>query len=189
MGPPSARTGQLSTHSKCSPASFLCSLGLGPSPSLAYPWTPFLGGLLLNCLVCRCLNLGGPFLGVTGPPITLVADRISALGGSRFMARMAETPRRPLASRLPHAVGWGHTRLVGGGDPSQPPCRSQPRRTEEILKHEILGMTPTTAPSHLQVGLQLGSGRGNESPGWLCRCTPLGWVGTLCLIPGGMPGS
>lgn len=45
----------------------------------------------MNCLVCRCLNLGGPFLGVTGPPITLVADRISALGGSRFMARMAET--------------------------------------------------------------------------------------------------
>lgn len=58
---------------------------------LAYPCTPFLGGLLLNCLVCRCLNLGGPFLGVTGPPITRVADRISLLGGSRFMVRLAET--------------------------------------------------------------------------------------------------
>lgn len=63
----------------------------GSPPLFAYPWTPFLGGLLLNCLVCRCLNLGGPFLGVTGPPITRVADRISALGGSRFMVRVAET--------------------------------------------------------------------------------------------------
>lgn len=76
---------------------FLCSLGDHhlacerlPFPFPAYPWTPFLGGLLLNCLVCRCLNLGGPFLGVTGPPTTLVADRISALGSSRFMMRMAE---------------------------------------------------------------------------------------------------
>lgn len=58
---------------------------------------PFLGGLLLNCLVCRCLNLGGPFLGVTGPPVTLVADRTSALGGSRFMARLVEMLWRPLA--------------------------------------------------------------------------------------------
>lgn len=45
----------------------------------------------MNCLVCRCLNLGGPFLGVTGPPVTLVADRTSALGGSRFMAKLVET--------------------------------------------------------------------------------------------------
>lgn len=82
-----------------SPTFLLCSLGPGPCtpsqgrpfPSSAYPWTPFLGGLLLNCLVCRCLNLGGPFLGVTGPPVTLVADRISGLGSSRFMARLAET--------------------------------------------------------------------------------------------------
>lgn len=58
----------------------------------------------MNCLVCRCLNLGGPFLGVTGPPVTLVADRISALGGSRFMARLAEALWRPLASGLPQAV-------------------------------------------------------------------------------------
>lgn len=47
----------------------------------------------MNCLVCRCLNFGGPFLGVTGPPITLVAERISALGGSRFMASLAEIPQ------------------------------------------------------------------------------------------------
>lgn len=105
------------------PPQFLGSLRLGPSASSAYPWTPFLGGLLLNCLVCRCLNLGGPFLGVTGPPITLVADRISAFGGSRFMARLAENPRRRLASRLPHAVGWGHTSQPPCGCP---PCRSQP---------------------------------------------------------------
>lgn len=71
----------------------------------------------MNCLVCRCLNLGGPFLGVTGPPVTLVAERISALGGSRFMARLSKTPRQTPASRLPHAVGWGHT---GGGSRSAP---------------------------------------------------------------------
>lgn len=51
----------------------------------SHPWIPFLGGLLLNCLVCLCLNLGGPFLGVTGPPVTLVADLISVLGDSGFM--------------------------------------------------------------------------------------------------------
>lgn len=51
-----------------------------------HPCTPFLGGLLLNCLVCLCLNLGGPFRGVAGPPVTLVADLISGLGGSRLMA-------------------------------------------------------------------------------------------------------
>lgn len=64
----------------------------------------------MNCLVCRCLNLGGPFLGVTGPPVTLVAERISALGGSRFMARLAEILWRPWASGLPHTVRWGQTR-------------------------------------------------------------------------------
>lgn len=32
-----------------------------------YPFTPFLGGLLLNCRVCLCLNLGGPLRGVIGP--------------------------------------------------------------------------------------------------------------------------
>lgn len=36
-------------------------------PKYPYPFTPFLGGLLLNCLVCLCLNLGGPFRGVVGP--------------------------------------------------------------------------------------------------------------------------
>lgn len=33
----------------------------------SYPFTPFLGGLLLNWRVCRCLNLGGPLRGVVGP--------------------------------------------------------------------------------------------------------------------------
>lgn len=81
----------------------------------------------MNCLVCRCLNFGGPFLGVTGPPITLVADRISALGGSRFMARLAEIPQRPSASGLPHALG---------PPASDPPRRSQPPGVEEILQYE-----------------------------------------------------
>lgn len=36
-------------------------------PKCPYPFTPFLGGLLLNCLVCLCLNLGGPLRGVVGP--------------------------------------------------------------------------------------------------------------------------
>lgn len=41
----------------------------------------------MNCLVCLCLNLGGPFRGVAGPPVTLVADLISGfVGGSRLMA-------------------------------------------------------------------------------------------------------
>lgn len=35
--------------------------------SYTYPFTPFLGGLLLNCRVCLCLNLGGPLRGVIGP--------------------------------------------------------------------------------------------------------------------------
>lgn len=153
-----------------------------PSTSSAYPWTPFLGGLLLNCLVCRCLNLGGPFLGVTGPPVTLVADRISALGGSRFMARMAESPRQPLASRLPHAVGWAHTRLGGSWSAPcfRPPSRSQPSGREEVLKQETqeaLSVTPMAAPRHLHVGLHLGSGRGNEStsgpPGAPPQLSPL----------------
>lgn len=39
----------------------------------------------MNCLVCLCLNLGGPFRGVAGPPVTLVADLTSSLGGSRLM--------------------------------------------------------------------------------------------------------
>lgn len=49
-----------------------------------YPWMPFFGGLLLNWRVCLCLNLGGPLRGVAGPPLTRVADLISALG-SRFI--------------------------------------------------------------------------------------------------------
>lgn len=40
----------------------------------------------MNCLVCLCLNLGGPLRGVAGPPVTLVADLSSSLGGSRLMA-------------------------------------------------------------------------------------------------------
>lgn len=49
------------------------SAWLGPEddspafPSPTYPFTPFLGGLLLNCRVCLCLNLGGPLRGVVGP--------------------------------------------------------------------------------------------------------------------------
>lgn len=54
--------------------------------TVTYPWTPFFGGLLLNWRVCLCLNLGGPLRGVAGPPVTRVADLISGLGGSRFMA-------------------------------------------------------------------------------------------------------
>lgn len=43
-----------------------------PSPSMPgmsspNPFTPFLGGLLLNWRVCLCLNLGGPLRGVVGP--------------------------------------------------------------------------------------------------------------------------
>lgn len=55
---------------------------------MAYPWTPFFGGLLLNWRVCLCLNLGGPLRGVAGPPLTRVADLISALG-SRFILPVA----------------------------------------------------------------------------------------------------
>lgn len=40
----------------------------------------------MNCLVCLCLNLAGPLRGVAGPPVTLVADLTSSLGGSRLMA-------------------------------------------------------------------------------------------------------
>lgn len=36
-------------------------------PFWSHPFTPFLGGLLLNWRVCRCLNLGGPLRGVVGP--------------------------------------------------------------------------------------------------------------------------
>lgn len=54
----------------------------------AYPWIPFFGGLLLNWRVCLCLNLGGPLRGVAGPPLTRVADLISALG-SRFILPVA----------------------------------------------------------------------------------------------------
>lgn len=53
-----------------------------------HPWTPFFGGLLLNWRVCLCLNLGGPLRGVAGPPLTRVADLISALG-SRFILPVA----------------------------------------------------------------------------------------------------
>lgn len=67
----------------------------------------------MNCLVCRCLNLGGPFLGVTGPPVTLVADRISALGGSKSMASLAGTLWRPLASDpLTLQAGGGADRVL-----------------------------------------------------------------------------
>lgn len=38
-----------------------------PFSFLSYPFTPFLGGLLLNWRVCLCLNLGGPLRGVVGP--------------------------------------------------------------------------------------------------------------------------
>lgn len=57
-----------------------------PGMSSPNPWIPFFGGLLLNWRVCLCLNLGGPLRGVAGPPVTRVADLISGLGGSRFMA-------------------------------------------------------------------------------------------------------
>ena len=40
----------------------------------------------MNCLVCLCLNLVGPFRGVAGPPVTLVADLTSGLETSRLMA-------------------------------------------------------------------------------------------------------
>lgn len=56
-------------------------------PAVTHPWIPFFGGLLLNWRVCLCLNLGGPLRGVAGPPLTLVADLISALGASKFMLR------------------------------------------------------------------------------------------------------
>ena len=59
----------------------------GVTASRTHPWIPFFGGLLLNWRVCLCLNLGGPLRGVAGPPVTLVADFISALGASRFMLR------------------------------------------------------------------------------------------------------
>lgn len=97
-------------------------------PSCAYPWTPFLGGLLLNCLVCRCLNLGGPFLGVTGPPVTLVADRISALGGSRLMARQVGALRRLLLYWVrPLALGWQSGWELSGPAPSRHPhCHPAP---------------------------------------------------------------
>lgn len=39
--------------------------------AFAYPLTPFLGGLLLNCRVILCLNFGGPLRGVVGQ-VTLV---------------------------------------------------------------------------------------------------------------------
>ena len=59
----------------------------GMTAGRTHPWIPFFGGLLLNWRVCLCLNLGGPLRGVAGPPVTLVADFISALGASRFMLR------------------------------------------------------------------------------------------------------
>lgn len=69
-----------------------------------YPWTPFLGGLLLNWRVCLCLNLGGPLRGVAGPPLTRVADLISALG-SRFILPAA-------SGRCPSGV-WSWRDLYG----------------------------------------------------------------------------
>lgn len=66
---------------------FWTSGGYNCERSDPYPWIPFFGGLLLNWRVCLCLNLGGPLRGVAGPPLTRVADLISALGGSRFMVR------------------------------------------------------------------------------------------------------
>lgn len=65
---------------------------------LAYPWTPFFGGLLLNWRVCLCLNLGGPLRGVAGPPLTRVADLISALG-SRFILPAASEDAPLVCSR------------------------------------------------------------------------------------------
>lgn len=61
----------------------------------------------MNCLVCLCLNLGGPFRGVAGPPVTLVADLISGLGGSRLMAvpGPAACPGSRLSLRLRHWHG------------------------------------------------------------------------------------
>lgn len=45
-----------------------------------HPLTPFLGGLLLNCLVILCLNLGGPLLGVVGPTLFgLMGESLSQL--------------------------------------------------------------------------------------------------------------
>lgn len=54
-----------------------------------YPFTPFLGGLLLKCLVILCLNWGGPLLGVMGPPTT----RVGEVGIS---ARLLVLPPLPL---------------------------------------------------------------------------------------------
>lgn len=71
-----------------------------------YPWTPFLGGLLLNWRVCLCLNLGGPLRGVAGPPLTRVADLISALG-SKFILPAA-------SGRCPSGVwSWRSLRVKG----------------------------------------------------------------------------
>lgn len=54
-------------------------------PTFPYPLTPFLGGLLLNCLVCLCLNLGGPLRGVVGPvgasPVLRLAAGVSLIAG------------------------------------------------------------------------------------------------------------
>lgn len=82
----------------------------------------------------------------------------------------------------------------GWGSPGQPPCfhprcRSQPSRTEEVLKQETQGalsMTPTAAPCRHHVGLQLGSD-GNESTGGPPGAPPSGVSPSACPapIPGG----
>lgn len=108
---------------------------LGPT----HPCTPFLGGLLLNCLVCLCLNLGGPFRGVAGPPVTLVADLISGLWGSRLMAvpGPAACPGSRLSLRLrcwhgtaPQTCWRGD--LGHGGLQLQPPHPAQPARGHTV---------------------------------------------------------
>lgn len=67
-----------------------------------YPFTPFLGGLLLNCLVCLCLNLGGPLRGVVGPvgasPVLRLVVGFSLIAGL-FCATGVCLAQIPLSAR------------------------------------------------------------------------------------------
>lgn len=87
-----------------------------PSPSMPgmsspNPFTPFLGGLLLNCLVCLCLNLGGPLRGVVGPVGASPVVRL-VVGFSLIVGLLSEVclTQIPLSGCL--AGPWSHTRQV-----------------------------------------------------------------------------
>ena len=99
---PAEHTQQFSTVLGVRVSICVCVLerGTGAADGGSHPFCPGLGALLLKVLVCLCLNLGGPFLGVVGPVVVLAARALPAGGAAFISATARETDQSKRAPGL-----------------------------------------------------------------------------------------